>query len=64
MKDIELRKRFNHLIDELIFKEKTAIRIEPYLERLKFGMDELEENSKEYALGSLRERQDNSAATE
>jgi len=63
MKDVELRKRFNHLIDELIFKEKTAIRIEPYLERLKFGMDELE-NSKEHTLGSLRERQNNSAATE
>ena len=47
MKDAELRKRFNQLIDELIFKEKTAIRIEPYLERLKFGMDELEETSED-----------------
>ena len=46
MMDVELRKRFNQLIDELIFKEKTAIRIEPYLERLKFGMDELDDHSK------------------
>ena len=46
MRDVELRKRFNQLIDELIFKEKTVIRIEPYLERLKFGMDELDDQSK------------------
>jgi len=46
VKDVEVRERLNELIDELnlYLSDKS---VEPYLERLKFAQDELEEESSE-----------------